>query len=95
MMQPMILMEKTCKEAVSASNSPANLGIAEGAAAAVVVAEDLEVVTEETEVAEAVGVTAAADLGATVAGPGATHLDPGPTTDWSWKICLHVLLGRI
>jgi len=88
MMQPMILMEKTCREDVSALNSPVNLGIDEGAA---VVAEDLEAVT--TEAAEDVGVTAAGSA-VTVAGPGATHLDPGPTTDWSWKICLHVLLGR-
>jgi hypothetical protein len=30
-----------------------------------------------------------------IAVPVATHLDPEPTTDWSWKICLLVHLGRI
>jgi len=49
-------------------------------------AEDLETVTEEV---------AAEDLeDVMVVVLEATHLGQGQSTDWSWKICLHVHLGR-
>ena len=70
MMQPMIWMEKICKEAVSALSSPANLVTAEGAAEAV---EDLE----EAEMTAG----AAEDLAAVGADQGETHLDQELTTD--------------
>jgi len=54
----------------------------------------LEVVVEEEAVV--VVVAAVADSEEEMeAVPVATHLDPEPTTDWSWKICLPVHLGRI
>jgi len=85
MMQPMILMERICKEAVSALNLPANRVIAAGV---------VEVVVEDLEGAMTV-VEAAEDLvAATGADQEVTHLDQGLTTDWSWKTCLHVHLGR-
>jgi len=84
MMQPMILMERICKEAVSALNLPANRVIAAGV---------VEVVVED--LADAMIAGAAEDLvAATGADLEVTHLDQGLTTDWSWKTCLHVHLGR-
>jgi len=75
-------MERICKEAGFGLNLPVTLGIAEITGT---VEEDLgevvEVIEEETEAEEA--------------GLEETHLDPEPITDWLWKICLHVLHGRI
>jgi len=54
------------------------------------------VIAAEAVVVVVVVVAAAADLEDEMeAVPVATHLDPEPTTDWSWKICLLVHLGRI
>jgi len=75
-------MERICKEAGSGLNLPVTPGIAEITGT---VEEDLgevvEDIEEETEAEEA--------------GLEETHLDPEPITDWLWKICLHVLHGRI
>ena len=73
MMQPMIWMEKICKEAVSALSSPANLVTAEGAAAEAV--EDLE---EEAVMTAGV----AEDSVVVGADQGVTHPDQELTTDW-------------
>ena len=85
MMPPMILMERTCKEAEFVLNLPVTLVIAvEAVVVAAAVADSAEVV-----------VAAAADLEEEMeAVPVATHPDQEPTTDWSWKICLLVHLGR-
>ena len=84
----MILMERICKEAEFVLNLPVTHVIA---AEAVVVAAAAAV----ADSAEVVVVAAAADLEDEMeAVPVATHLDPEPTTDWSWKICLLVHLGR-
>ena len=87
MMPPMILMERICKEAEFVLNLPVTHVIA---AEAVVVAA-----AAVADSAEVVVVAAAADLEDEMeAVPVATHLDPEPTTDWSWRICLLVHLGR-
>ena len=90
MMPPMILMERICKEAEFVLNLPVTRVIAAGAvvvAAAAVVADSAEAVVvaaeEEADSEEEMEAV-----------PVATHLDPEPTTDWSWKICLLVHLGR-
>jgi len=89
MMPPMTLMEKICKEGGSVSNLLVIPEIAEvTAVGAVAAAEDLEAVMVETA-------AAAEDLETEVVVVlEATLLDPGLITDWSWRTCLHVLLGR-
>jgi len=79
MMPLMILMERICKEAEFVLNLPVTHVIA--AEAVVVVAAAAVAAADSEEEMEAV--------------PVATHPDPEPTTDWSWKICLLVHLGRI
>ena len=86
MMPLMILMERICKEAEFVLNLPVTHVIAaEAVVVAAAVADSAEVVVAAAE----------ADLEDEMeAVPVATHLDPEPTTDWSWKICLLVHLGR-
>jgi len=88
MMPPMILMERICKEAEFVLNLPVTHVIAAGAVVVVAAA------VADSE--EAVVAAAAADSEDEMeAVPVVTHPDPEPTTDWSWKICLLVHLGRI
>ena len=85
----MILMERICKEAEFVLNLPVTLVIA--VEAVVVVAAAV------ADSAEVVGVAAAAAADSEEemeAVPVATHPAQEPTTDWSWKICLLVHLGR-
>jgi len=93
-MPPRISMERICKEAGSGLNLPVIPGIAEiiemvaaeMVAAAEMAAEMVEEALEAAEMAEVVDAVAVVLE--------ATHLDPGPITDWLWKTCLHVLHGR-
>ena len=85
MMPPMILMERICKEAEFVLNLPVTHVIAAGVVVAAAVADSAEVVVAAAE----------ADLEDEMeAVPVVTHPDPEPTTDWSWKICHLVHLGR-
>jgi len=67
----------------------------EAAAVVVVAAVVADSAEEEVVVVEAAAVAAADSEEEMEAVPVATHPDPEPTTDWSWKICLLVHLGRI
>jgi len=94
-MPPRISMEKICKEAGFGLNLPVIPGIAEiieMAVAEMVAAAEMaaaEMVEEALEAAEMAEVVDAVEVVLE-----ATHLDPGPITDWLWKTCLHVLHGR-
>lgn len=87
MMPPMILMERICKEAEFVLNLPVTLVIAVEAVVVVAAA-----VADSAEVVVAAAADSEEEMEAV---PVATHPDQEPTTDWSWKICLLVHLGRI
>jgi len=72
-------MEKICKGVGSGLNLPVTPGIAE--IIGMEEEDSEEEVVEEMEVEED-------DLEE-------IHLDPEPIIDWLWKICPHVLHGRI
>ena len=85
----MILMERICKEAEFVLNLPVTLVIA--VEAVVVVAAAVADLAEVVVVAAAAEADSEEEMEAV---PVATHPDQEPTTDWSWKICLLVHLGR-
>jgi hypothetical protein len=91
MMPPMILMERICKEAEFVLNLPVTHVIAAGAVVVVAAAAVADSAEEVVVAAAAVEADSEEEMEAV---PVATHLDPEPTTDWSWKICLLVHLGR-